>query len=146
MGLLLLARMRPAIRFPPIHGWHGLKTRSSSREANINLQYTAGLHFEGQTALVTGASRGIGREIALRLAHMGAYVGVNYVSDAAAAESLVEEIRASGGRALRVQADVGEPSQIQGVIEKVTAELGPVSVPVTVYAKGRTRRRDFFSG
>jgi NAD(P)-dependent dehydrogenase (short-subunit alcohol dehydrogenase family) len=58
---------------------------------------------------------------------MGASVGVNYASHSAEAESLVNEIRALGGRALAVQADVGEPSQVQLMIEKVAAELGPVS-------------------
>jgi 3-oxoacyl-[acyl-carrier protein] reductase len=61
---------------------------------------------------------------------MGASVGVNYASHSAEAESLVNEIRASGGRALAVQADVGEPSKVQFMTEKVTVELGPVSLLV----------------
>jgi 3-oxoacyl-[acyl-carrier protein] reductase len=61
---------------------------------------------------------------------MGASVGVNYASHSAEAESLVNEIRSSGGRALAVQADVGEPSQVQFMIERVAAELGPVSLLV----------------
>ncbi len=96
----------------------------------MDLQHTQGSGFGGQTALVTGASRGLGREIARRLAEMGASVGVNYASRSAEAESLVSEIRASGGRALAVQADVGEPSQVQFMIERVAAELGPVSLLV----------------
>ena len=96
----------------------------------VDIQHRQGSGFGGQTALVTGASRGLGREIARRLAEMGASVGVNYVSHSAEAESLVNEIRASGGQALAVQADVGEPSQVQLMTERVTAELGPVSLLV----------------
>jgi len=96
----------------------------------VDLQHRQASGFGGQTALVTGASRGLGREIARRLAEMGASVGVNYVSRSAEAESLVNEIRASGGQALAVQADVGEPSQVQLMTERVTAELGPVSLLV----------------
>ncbi len=93
-------------------------------------EHRQGTGFGGQTALVTGASRGLGREIARRLAAMGASVGVNYVSHSAEAKSLVNEIRASGGQALAVQGDVGEPSQVQLMTERVSAELGPVSLLV----------------
>jgi len=86
--------------------------------------------FSGQTALVTGASRGLGREIARRLAHEGASVCVNYVARAAEADSLVGEIRAAGGRAIAVQADVGDPSQVERMMAQVTKELGPVSLLV----------------
>jgi NAD(P)-dependent dehydrogenase (short-subunit alcohol dehydrogenase family) len=96
----------------------------------VDLQHRQDSGFGGQTALVTGASRGLGREIARRLAEMGASVGVNYVSHSAEAEGLVNEIRASGGQALAVQADVGEPSQVHLMTERVTAELGPVSLLV----------------
>ena len=96
----------------------------------MDLQHTQGSGFVGQTALVTGASRGLGREIARRLAERGASVGVNYATHSAEAESLVSEIREWGGRALAVQADVGEPSQVQFMIERVTEELGPVSLLV----------------
>jgi len=96
----------------------------------MDLGYRQDSGMRGQTALVTGASRGLGREIARRLALMGASVGVNYVTHAAEAESLVSEIRAAGGRAIAVKADVGEPSQIQRMVEKVTSELGPMSMLV----------------
>ena len=100
----------------------------------VDLQHRHGPDFVGETALVTGASRGLGREIARRLAEMGASVGVNYVSHSAGAESLVNEIRASGGQALAVQADVGEPSQVRLMVERVSAELGPVSLLVMMPA------------
>jgi 3-oxoacyl-[acyl-carrier protein] reductase len=63
--------------------------------------------LNGKTALVTGASRGIGRASALALAQAGAYVLVHYNSGTAAADEVVEAIRAAGGRADKVQADMG---------------------------------------
>src|SRR6266851_1393544 len=64
--------------------------------------------LQGKTALVTGASRGIGRAIALRLARDGSAVGINYRERASAAESLATEVRNAGGRALPVAADIGD--------------------------------------
>lgn len=86
--------------------------------------------MKGQTALVTGASRGLGRAIALRLAREGAAVGVNYVARADLAEKVAEEIRAAGGRAITVHADVGDPEQDRKMLERVTLELGPVAILV----------------
>jgi len=65
--------------------------------------------FEGKTALVTGASRGIGREIAERLAEEGALVAVHYATGEAAAAEVVAAIEKDGGRAFAVQAEFGEP-------------------------------------
>jgi 3-oxoacyl-[acyl-carrier protein] reductase len=70
--------------------------------------------LEGKNALVTGASRGIGRAIALRLAREGARVGVNYRTNADMAESLVREI---GERAVALQADVAEPAQVRAMLD-----------------------------
>jgi 3-oxoacyl-[acyl-carrier protein] reductase len=94
------------------------------------IQTQQGARFSGQTAIVTGASRGLGREIARQLAQEGASVCVNYLARAAEADSLVKEIRAAGGQAIAVRADVGEPGQIQPMIEEVTRELGHVSLLV----------------
>jgi NAD(P)-dependent dehydrogenase (short-subunit alcohol dehydrogenase family) len=84
----------------------------------------------GQTALVTGGSRGLGRAIAARLAKDGAAVCVNYASRADAAESIVNEIRAAGGRAIAVKADISDVSRVKAMVDGTASELGPVSILV----------------
>jgi NAD(P)-dependent dehydrogenase (short-subunit alcohol dehydrogenase family) len=86
--------------------------------------------LSGQTALVTGASRGLGRAIARCLGQAGARVCVNYVARSGEAESVVSEIRALGGRAIAAQADIGDPGQVQHMVDRVAKELGPASVLV----------------
>jgi NAD(P)-dependent dehydrogenase (short-subunit alcohol dehydrogenase family) len=86
--------------------------------------------WRDQVAVVTGAARGIGRAIARRLAREGAAVCVNYAVRADAAETLVEEIRAEGGRAIAHCADVADAAQVEGMIGRATRELGPVSILV----------------
>jgi 3-oxoacyl-[acyl-carrier protein] reductase len=86
--------------------------------------------LEGRAALVTGGSRGIGRSVALRLAQEGAAVGVNYRSDAAAAEQVVAEIRSSGGRAVAVGADVSRQEEANGLVATVEQALGRLDILV----------------
>lgn len=86
--------------------------------------------FRGQTALVTGASRGLGRAIARCLAREGAAVCVNYVARAGEAEAVVDDIRSADGRAIAVRADIGDPAQVHSMVDRVTQELGPVSILV----------------
>lgn len=81
-------------------------------------------------ALVTGASRGIGRAIAFKLADDGYAVAVNYTASAAKAEDVVEQITANGGSAMAVQADVSDPDAVRDLIAAVENELGPVTVLV----------------
>ena len=88
------------------------------------------MSFRGHTALVTGASRGLGRAIARRLGREGAAVCVNYVARANEAEAVVDEIRAAGGQAIAVRADIGDPVQVQQMVDRAGGELGPVSVLV----------------
>ena len=88
------------------------------------------MSLSGQTALVTGASRGLGRAIARRLAREGAAVWVNYVARSGDAQHVVEEIRNAGGRANAIRADIGDPAQVQDMINRVTSELGPLSILV----------------
>lgn len=84
----------------------------------------------GRVALVTGASSGIGAATARELAGRGMAVVVNYLRSAAAAEQVVADIEAAGGRAMAVQADVRDPAAVQAMIERVRAAWGGVDVLV----------------
>jgi 3-oxoacyl-[acyl-carrier protein] reductase len=86
--------------------------------------------WRDQVALVTGGGRGIGRAIARRLAREGAAVCVNYLSRADAAESLVSDIRANGGRAIAVAADVADDAAVEGMVDRVSAAFGAVTILV----------------
>ena len=86
--------------------------------------------LNGRVALVTGASRGIGRAIALALAEQGAKVGVNYVSRVGDADAVVDAIRANKGTAMTVKADVSVRADVDAMIASVAAQLGPVDVLV----------------
>lgn len=88
------------------------------------------LGLQGRAALVTGASRGIGRAIALELAALGAAVAVNYARGADAAQAVVKEIEAGGGRAVALQADVSDPGAAAGLVEAAVRELGGLAVLV----------------
>lgn len=86
--------------------------------------------WRDQVALVTGGARGIGRAISRRLAREGASVCVNYLKRADAAESLVADIRANGGRAITVQADVSEDAAVEDMVDQIAAAFGPVTILV----------------
>ena len=79
-----------------------------------------------QVLLITGGSRGIGAATARLAARRGWAVAVNYASQAAAADEVVQAIRAEGGRAIAVQADVGDEAQVLAMFDQVDAELGPL--------------------
>ncbi|MFO6420601.1 SDR family oxidoreductase [Hylemonella sp. W303a] len=83
-----------------------------------------------QILLVTGGGRGIGAATALLAGQRGYAVAVNYASDAASAASVVERIRADGGQALAVQADVSDEAQVLAMYARVDRELGPLTALV----------------
>ncbi len=83
-----------------------------------------------QVAVVTGGSRGIGRATALLLARRGAAVCVNYAGRADAAEAVAREISAGGGRAVAIGADVADSGAVASMLDRVAAELGPVTILV----------------
>ena len=83
-----------------------------------------------RAALVTGASRGIGRAVALKLAERGAKVGVNYHRSAAAAEEVAQQIRSQGGECLLVQGDVSQPADVERIVQATQQTFGRIDILV----------------
>lgn len=86
--------------------------------------------LDGKVALVTGASRGIGRAVAIELAKEGATVAINYAGNVAAAEEVKNIITDMGGKAMIVQADVSDEQAASEMVEKVIAEFGQIDILV----------------
>jgi glucose 1-dehydrogenase len=87
--------------------------------------------LQGQKALVTGASSGIGKQVAIALGHAGADVVVNYVTDPDKADETVAEIqRRCGVEAMAIQADVSDETQVKAMFETMLRELGTVDILV----------------
>ena len=95
--------------------------------------------LEGQVAVVTGASRGIGRACAIELAREGASVVVNYLSNADAAEATRDAIHEFGGTVVLVKADVSDAEQASDVIETAVEELGKIDILVNNAGINRDR-------
>ena len=88
------------------------------------------MELTGKAAIVTGASSGIGRAIALALAREGATVAVNYARDAEGASSTVKDIEGSGGNAFALQADVSKSADVQRLVDETVREFGRLDVMV----------------
>ena len=86
--------------------------------------------LDGKTALVTGASRGIGRAIALCLAAEGARVAINYAGNVGAAEKVKTAIEAAGGTAILCQADIADSSAVEAMVANVVKEFGTIDILV----------------
>jgi enoyl-[acyl-carrier protein] reductase III len=92
--------------------------------------------LDGKVALVTGASRGIGRAISVKLASAGCDVAVNYYNSADEAEALVAEIRASGRRACALQASVGIPESVDDMFNELKQHFDRLDIVVSNAASG----------
>ncbi len=86
--------------------------------------------FEGKAAIVTGASRGIGREIALLLGKEGARVAVNYSGSKDKADEVVRQIMESGGEAFAIQADVSDADSVKDMVDKTVEAFGRIDILV----------------
>ena len=85
----------------------------------------------GKTAIVTGASLGIGRATAMALGRSGANVVVNYHSHSQAAEEVVQAVRAAGAQAIQVQADVSDQAAVERLVAEAVAQFGAVDIAIS---------------
>jgi 3-oxoacyl-[acyl-carrier protein] reductase len=88
------------------------------------------MNLEGKGALVTAGSRGIGRAIAELLASRGAHVVINYHQNREAADQLVETVTRAGGKAIAVQADLGDSDDVARLFSEATSEVGSLDIIV----------------
>ena len=86
--------------------------------------------LDGKCALVTGASRGIGRAVALKFASEGAKVALNFAGNEAAANEVRQEIEAMGGQAILVKADVADEAAVQDMVQKTADAFGRIDILV----------------
>ena len=86
--------------------------------------------LDGKCALVTGASRGIGRAVALKLASEGAKLALNFAGNEAAANEVRREIEATGGQAILVKADVADEAAVQDMVQKTADAFGRIDILV----------------
>ncbi|MEK5469603.1 SDR family oxidoreductase [Paenibacillus sp. FSL P2-0136] len=84
----------------------------------------------GKVAIVTGASRGIGRQIAIQLAGLGIKVAVNYSSNPGKADEVVQIIKESGGEAIAVQGDVSKVSEVESLFSETIGQFGRIDILV----------------
>ena len=87
--------------------------------------------LDGKVALVTGSSRGMGRQNALELASRGASVVICYTSSSAAAEAVVKDIESIGSRAIAIKADVSKPAEIAALCEQAVKHFGKLDIVVS---------------
>lgn len=88
------------------------------------------MHLDGQVAIVTGASRGIGRAVAIALAKVGAKVVINYAGNTKAAEEVCKTITDAGGQAITFQADVADNGAIEALVKKTIEAYGKIDILV----------------
>ncbi len=88
------------------------------------------MKLSGQTAIVTGAGRDIGRACAMKLASEGAAVAINYFSSSEGADSAVAEITANGGKAFALQGDLSKESDVDALVSKTASEFGGINILV----------------
>ena len=88
------------------------------------------MHLEGKVAIVTGASRGIGRAVAINLAQSGADVVVNYSGSEGAAQETVEAVQALGRKAIKIKANVANADEVASMVEEAHKEFGHIDILV----------------
>lgn len=88
------------------------------------------MHLEGKVAIVTGASRGIGRAVAINLAQSGADIVVNYSGSEGAAQETVEVVQALGRKAIKFKANVANADEVASMVEEAHKEFGHIDILV----------------